>query len=107
MHITKAMRIFAWCTTCIPSGISLNQHVERYRSLFREKTGAALLGRSPTNRHQCSANLFQQGTYLGTICVRSTSLRRLAKISSPGPDALAPICHHGRALRDELEQTEA
>ena len=29
-----------------PSGHSLTQHVERYHSLFREKPGAALLGRS-------------------------------------------------------------
>ena len=56
--------------------ILLTQHVERYRSLFREKPGAALLGRSPPNSHQCSANLFPQDTYLGTLCVRSTSFIR-------------------------------
>ena len=28
--------------------------------ILREKPGAALLGRSPPNRHQCSANSFQQ-----------------------------------------------
>ena len=84
MHITKAMRIFAWCTTCIPSGISLKQQTERYRIIFGEKPGAALLGRSPPNRHQCSANLFQQDTCLGTICVSSTSFIRLR------------LRHHGR-----------
>jgi len=73
MYLTKAMRIFVWCTTCIPSGHSLTQHVERYHSLFREKPGAALLGRSPPNSNQCSASLFPQGTYLGTLCVGKRS----------------------------------
>ena len=60
----KSSENICWCTTCILSGISLNQHVERYRIILREKPGAALLGRSPPNRHQCSANLFQQGICL-------------------------------------------
>lgn len=49
-----------------PSGISPRQHVERYRIIFREKPGAALPGRSPLNRHQCSASSFQQHTSLGS-----------------------------------------
>src|SRR5262245_3698593 len=75
MCTTTATRIFASCTTYFPSGISLKQSVERYRNIFRQKPGTALFGRSPLNRHQCSANLFQQGSCLGTSCVKSRSAR--------------------------------
>src|SRR6476619_25663 len=94
MYITKAMRIFAWCTTCIPSCISLKQHVERYSIIFREKPGAALHGRSPPNRHQCSANLFQQDTCVGTICVSSTSFIRHDWLKFPRR-VRTPLCLFG------------
>jgi hypothetical protein len=68
---TRAIGEFAWCMTCIQSGTSLSQAVERYRSLFQQKPAVASYGHSSPNRHRCSASLFPRRTFLGTPCAHS------------------------------------
>ena len=40
------------------------------------KTGRSIAWTFPPNSNQCSASLFPQGTYPGTLCVRNTSRRQ-------------------------------